>query len=255
MKRTLFPKQLPDEKELVLIKITKIMPYGAYCELQEYNKKDAYLPISEIASGWIKNIHEFIKEGQKTVGKVISVDKQKNTIDVSLKKATQKEKADKLNEFNLEKRYEKLFEQAIVLSKQEQKKDKIKEEINTKYTTYLQLFNALLENKETLSFVKSKPFTDALAEIITKNIKPKKYIVSYTVDLKITSPSESIKSIKSILTEINKLGIDILYLGAPKYRFTSEGPDYITAEEKIKESRKILEKTKTISFSMKNDKV
>ncbi len=230
------------------------MQYGAYCELQEY-KKDAYLPISEIASGWIKNIHEFIKEGQKTVGKVLSVDKQKNTIDISLKKATQKEKDDKLNEFNLEKRYEKLFDQAIINSKQEQKKDKIKEELGNKFITYTNLFNTLLEDNKAIDFIKNKGFAEALLEIISKNIKPKKYIVSYTVELKIIDPKESIKKIKALLLEINKLGIDILYLGAPKYRFTAEGQDYISAEEKIKESKKILEKNRSVFFSMKNDKV
>ena len=55
----LIKKELPEERELVLVKISKIMPHGAYCELIEYGM-DAYLPISEIASGWIKNIHEFI---------------------------------------------------------------------------------------------------------------------------------------------------------------------------------------------------
>lgn len=230
------------------------MQYGAYCELQEY-KKDAYLPISEIASGWIKNIHEFIKEGQKTVGKVLSVDKQKNTIDISLKKATQKEKDDKLNEFNLEKRYEKLFDQAIINSKQEQKKDKIKEELGNKFITYTNLFNTLLEDNKAIDFIKNKGFAEALLEIISKNIKPKKYIVSYTVELKIIDPKESIKKTKALLLEINKLGIDILYLGAPKYRFTAEGQDYISAEEKIKESKKILEKNRSVFFSMKNDKV
>ena len=67
-------KELPDVSEFVIIKITKIMPHGAYCRLIEYNS-DAYLPISEVSSGWIKNIHEFIKEGQQDVAKVIFVDR------------------------------------------------------------------------------------------------------------------------------------------------------------------------------------
>ena len=254
MNLTIIPKDIPEEKELVLIKITKIMPYGAYCELQEY-KKDAYLPISEIASGWIKNIHEFIKEGQKTVAKVLSVDKNKGTIDVSLKKATQKEKTDKQNEFSIEKRYEKLFDQAILLSKQEQKKEKIKQELGEKFITYTNLFNSLLQNNQAIDFIKNKQFSESLIEIINKNIKPKKYEVSYTVELKITNPKTSIKKLKSTLLEINKKGVNILYLGAPKYRFTSEGKDYISAEEKIKESRKILEKNNDFYFNMKNDKV
>jgi translation initiation factor 2 alpha subunit (eIF-2alpha) len=131
------------------------MPYGAYCELQEY-KKDAYLPISEIASGWIKNIHEFIKEGQKTVGKVLSVDKEKKTIDISLKKVTQKEKLTKQNEFSIEKRYEKLFEQALILSKQETKKEKIKEELANKFITYTNLFNTLLTDPQAMDFINNK---------------------------------------------------------------------------------------------------
>ncbi len=230
------------------------MPYGAYCELQEY-KKDAYLPISEIASGWIKNIHEFIKEGQKTVAKVLSVDREKKTIDVSLKKATQKEKTTKQNEFSIEKRYEKLFEQALMLAKQETKKDKIKEELADKFTTYTNLFNALLADQKAMDFIKNKQFSESLLDIISKNIKPKKYIVSYTVELKLTDPKAGIKKLKTVLQDINKKGIDVLYLGAPKYRFTTEGEDYIAAEEKIKESRAILEKNSFIFFSMKNDKV
>ncbi|MEM0200809.1 MAG: S1 RNA-binding domain-containing protein [Candidatus Micrarchaeaceae archaeon] len=252
MNVTIISKELPEEKELVLVKITKIMPYGAYCELQEY-KKDAYLPISEIASGWIKNIHEFIKEGQKTVAKVLSVDKEKKTIDVSLKKATQKEKTDKQNEFSIEKRYEKLFEQALILSKQESKKDKIKQELSEKFITYTNLFNKLLEDQKSIDFIKNKQFSESLLDIISKNIKPKKYIVSYTVELKIIDPKVSIKKLKTVLEEINKKGIDILYLGAPKYRFTTEGEDYISAENKIKESKSILEKNNFVFFNMKND--
>lgn len=230
------------------------MPYGAYCELQEY-KKDAYLPISEIASGWIKNIHEFIKEGQKTVGKVLSVDKEKKTIDVSLKKATQKEKTTKQNEFSIEKRYEKLFEQALMLSKQDTKKEKIKSELSEKFVTYTNLFNSLISDPSAMDFIKNKMFSDSLLEIISKNIKPKKFIVSYTVELRLTDPKAGIKKLKSVLQDINKKGVDILYLGAPKYRFTTEGEDYIAAENKIKESKAILEKNSFIFFSMKNDKV
>jgi translation initiation factor 2 subunit 1 len=70
------------------------MPHGAYCELVEY-KADAYLPIGEVASGWIKNIREFIKEGQKDVAKVVFVDQNKRALDISLKKVTAKEKKDK----------------------------------------------------------------------------------------------------------------------------------------------------------------
>ncbi len=256
MNITIIKKQLPGEKELVLVKIKKIMPHGAYVELTEYSK-DAYLPISEIASGWIKNIHEFIKEGQKTVGKVLSVDLQKGSIDVSLKKATAKEKADKLNEHGIEKRYEKLFEQAVKLSEivNENDVEALKTEIAKKVPTYIELINNTLEDEHFTDFLKNKAFSKAFNEILEKNIKPRRFEVSYLVELKSNNPIVGISTLKESLNAIKELGVGVLYLGAPRYRLTAEDASYPTAEEKIKKARKILESyAKKITFTMKNEK-
>lgn len=249
----LIKRQLPEEKELVLVKISKIMPHGAYCELLEYGM-DAYLPISEIASGWIKNIHEFIKEGQKDVGRVIAIDREKRAVDVSLKKVTTKEKNDKISEYNLEKRYEKLFNQAVSLAKLEPKKEAIIAEVSKKASTYTEIIQAVAEKKDVSGLINNKALEAELAEIVSKNIKPKRYAVSYTLDLKSTDPRTGISAIKSVLTEIEGKGVGVLYLGAPKYRLTSEDSDYPKAEGRIREAQKIIEKHRKLSYSVKSDK-
>ena len=63
--------ELPDHDELVIAVIKKIMPYGAFCSLPEYGNVEAFLHVSEVAPRWIKNIHEFISEGQKKRGPYI----------------------------------------------------------------------------------------------------------------------------------------------------------------------------------------
>jgi translation initiation factor 2 subunit 1 len=244
-------KELPSTGELVLVKITKIMQHGAYCTLVEYNI-DAYLPISEVSTGWIKNIHEFIKEGQSAVAKVIAVDKPKKSIDVSLKKATLKERTVKMNDYNTEKRSEKLFEQALTDSKLETQKEKIINEISEHTRTYTELIFGISENKNYADFIKNEKLKEALLDIVSKNIKPKRYIVSYIMELRSASAKSGIDMIKKILAEISSTGTEILYLGAPKYKLTSEDSSYPKAESKIKETQKILEKySKQIEFSIK----
>lgn len=56
---------LPDENELVICTISRVFSHGAFAKLDEYNGREGFIHISEIASTWIKNIRDFVKEGQK----------------------------------------------------------------------------------------------------------------------------------------------------------------------------------------------
>jgi translation initiation factor 2 subunit 1 len=248
------PKNLPDVGEFVIIKITKIMPHGAYCKLSEYNL-DSYLPISEVASGWIKNIHEFIKEGQQDVAKVIFVDREKGSVDISLKKATSKDKKDKINDYGLEKRAEGIFNKAIVMSKQESNKQAIASELGKHAKTYNELVNSIFEGTDPLANFKDKEFKQALYSVVAKTIKPKTYTVAYNVDLTTTDTKSGLNSIKEALLSIEKEGVDVLYMGAPRYRLLATDSSYLKAEDRIKNAQKILEKHKNLEFEMKSSKV
>lgn len=248
------PKNLPDVGEFVIIKITKIMPHGAYCRLSEYNI-DSYLPISEVASGWIKNIHEFIKEGQQDVAKVIFVDREKGSVDISLKKATSKDKKDKINDYGLEKRAEGIFSKALVMSKQENNRQAIISELSKHAKTYNELVNSIFEGADPLANFKEKEFKQALYAVVAKTIKPKTYTVAYNVDLTTTDTKAGINSIKDALLNIEKEGVDVLYMGAPRYRLLATDSSYLKAEDRIKSAQKILEKHKNLEFTMKSSKV
>ena len=247
-------KDLPEVEEFVIVRITKILPHGAYCRLTEYGA-DAYLPISEVATGWIKNIHEFIKEGQQDVAKVIFVDREKKSIDVSLKKASSKQKKDKLNDYSIEKRSEGIFDKALVASKKEDKKAQLIAESAKHAKTYTELINSIFEGKDPLFDVKDKEFKIALYDIVSKTIKPKTYTVSYNIEVTTTDTKSGIMTIKEALGKVEKLGISVLYMGAPHYRLLSTDSSYLKAEERIKEAQTLLEKYSKLEFSMKTNKV
>ena len=108
---------MPEQDELVLVTVKKIMPYGAFCSLDEYAAREAFVHISEVAPRWIKNIHEFLHDGQKLVAKVYHLDLEKNQIDLSLKRVTESERKLKIEGNRREKRAEKLFEVAVKIAK------------------------------------------------------------------------------------------------------------------------------------------
>ncbi|MGC8586705.1 MAG: S1 RNA-binding domain-containing protein [Candidatus Micrarchaeia archaeon] len=249
------PKALPEVGEKVIIKVKKIMPFGAYCNIIEYGNEEAYLPIKEVASGWIKNIHEFLKEGKTEVAKVIYVDKEKRAIDVSIKKVNEKEYKDKLNAYNMEKRYEALFKQVLASTKTESQEQQIRQELSKHFNTFTEAIDSVMEDPSIINSLSiDSNFKTEFVDAIKKNIKPKIYEVTYVVELN-TPRAANIETIKKAFLEIEGMGLKVNYMSAPHYRISSEAKDYFIAEEKIKEAEKILGKYfKQDGFTLKKEK-
>ena len=87
---------LPSSGELVLCRVEKINPYSAYLSLQEYSGVEGMVHISEISSGWIKDIRNHLKVGQTVIAKVIRA--EKNNISLSIKRVDEKQRKDKIRE-------------------------------------------------------------------------------------------------------------------------------------------------------------
>lgn len=236
--------EFPEENELVIVVIKKIMPYGAFCSLPEYENLEAFLHISEIASRWIKNIHEFVSEGQRTVAKVHHIDRQKNQVDVSLKRTSDEERRRKLEQVNFEKRAERLIEVAVSSIKgkkpsAEDVKDKIRDEYGDLYSCLKEVAEKGPEPLEQFKFPKA--LQNELVEIAQKNIK--KQIVTLSGIINLTCyGGDGASFIKEALTDVSKgKEATVTYLGAPRYKLIITDADYKSGEKKLSQRLDFLE--------------
>ena len=226
--------ELPEENELVLATIKKIMPYGAVCSLTEYGDAEAFLHISEVAPRWIKNIHEFISEGQRVVAKVHRIDKEKHQIDISLKRVNDEEKRRKLEQVNFEKRADRLIEVALTAAKLkkptvQEVKDTILEEYGDVYTLLKEVSEKGEEALEKFKFPKA--FITKLVEVAKKNIKKPVVTIGGTVKLTCHG-GHGVALIREAFADPSK-SMKVLYLGAPRYKIMLTSSDYKTGEKKL----------------------
>lgn len=242
--------------ELVIAQVAKVAQFGAYCRLPEYGGREAYLPIREVSSGWIKNIREFIHEGQTLVCKVTLYDKERNSVDISLKKVTPKESKDKIGVYNLEKRLSGLLQQAAKQAGIPQN-DEILEKLHSQFGTYANLFQqAASDPEETEQLKIPKKLKEEIHKVIEANRRERKYEVSYSVTLQTYNTESGASELRDILAQATGNGVDVSYISAPKYRFSSEGKDYAEAESKIKKAEAaITAKLKKGVFKLEKEKL
>ena len=225
--------EFPERDEIVVAVVTKIMPYGAFCRIPEYNI-DAFMHVSQVASGWVKNIHEFLSDGQRLVVKIHHVNPEKNQVDISLKSVTDDEKRRKLDEIRRIKRGDKLLEISIKNSKLRKiKLEEAKEKIEGHFEDLLSCFEECFDGDEhVLDDVDvPKKLKLQIFEVARANIKKSKIVIGGVVNL-ICPSSDGVKKVKEILS-IGGKDIICSYLGAPRYKLSFDCEDYKVGQKKF----------------------
>jgi translation initiation factor 2 subunit 1 len=225
-------KEFPDEDEIIYGIIDRIMGTSVFVKLEGYDK-EGVISFSEVAAGRIRNIRDYVKIGQKTILRVLRVDREKNHIDLSLRRVTQKEKKELVAELGKEKEFFSILN--LVLN------DKIKaqEILNSikSQNKFIEIFDKFPSNPEDLKNI-LKPFIDKhgiekILTIMTEKVKTKKVEVKAKFSL-FSDVSDGIEKIKKLLIDIESKGAKIHYLGAPHYSITVEDTNYKDANKKIK---------------------
>ena len=230
-------QEMPEQGEIVLATVSKVMDHGAYVTLDEYDDIQGFLHISEIAPGWIRSVNRFVKDGEKKVLLVKKVNPSRGDIDLSLKQVSNDQKKQKLKEV-------KKFEKGKTLLQNVQEKaklsdDEIEELEDSIYSKFDSIYDAFIEigrnGIDTIKDLKLTKKTATTIEEICSKIKLPSVEIRGIMEIT-SDKSNGVEIIKKTLLDVTKKDstIDITYLGAPKYRLSITSEDFKSAEKRLK---------------------
>ncbi len=229
-------RDLPEVGDLVVVTIKEVKGFGANVKLEEYPGKEGFIHIAEVATGWVKHIRDYLREGQKTVCKVLNVDTGRGYVDLSLKRVNEHQKREKISSWKNEQKAEKLLEIVALQLKTplEQAEREFAGELRAQYGSLYDAFEDASASEDWLPEVDEK-WKEAFQKVAKENvvlpyIKIGGYVEAYSL-----APN-GVELLKEILTGAIQENVEIQYAGAPRYRLTVTDKDYKSAEDVLKKA-------------------
>ena len=231
--------EFPEEGELVVCTVQSVKNFGAFVTLDEYDNKEGFIHIRDVATGWIKYVRDYVREGQKIVCKVLGVDSAKGHIDLSLKSVNEHQRREKIQQWKNENKAEKLL--GIVAERLGKTAQESFEEFGLilieKYGSLFAAFEQCAANPRSLDQAGFKgEWTKTFSQVAQENVTPPYVEIDGYLELTCPLP-DGVDHIKGALMSGMDTAADrikIQYVGAPRYRIVVTAPDYKSAEEDMK---------------------
>jgi translation initiation factor 2 subunit 1 len=229
----------PSEGELVVCTVANVKDFVAFVKLDEYGGRQGLIPISEVATGWVKYIRDFIREGQKVVCKVLNVDPTRGHIDLSLKDVNDHQRREKIREWKNEQKAKKWI--GFVSQSTGVLPEQLQTAIYQKYGFLYSFFeDAAIHGEDALTGLTfERNVADALLENARTNVRIPRVTISGYLDLTSTK-SDGVniirRALRSAQPRISDVDIDLIYVGSPTYRIKVTAPDYKQAEKAIEKA-------------------
>ncbi len=244
--------KLPEVGELVIGTVQRITSHGAYATMDEYANQECFIHISEIASTWVRNIRNFVRENQKIVVKVLRVDAQRHQVDTSKRRVTKEQGRMKIQEWKRAQRGSKLLAFAA---------ERMKKTPEEAYTiagkpmeeNFTDILEGLEETKEKGPQILTdigvpKKWAELLYELAKAHVIVREVNVETTLELTCRGP-EGVEGVRKALLAAQEIvspsGGEVFLEGAPRYRIRVSGKDYKEAEQllddAVNSSLKVIE--------------
>lgn len=229
----------PQEGDLIVATVHKVLNYGAFAKLEEYPGEEAFIHISEVSAGWVKNIRDHVRENQKIVARVLRVNPKKGHVDVSMKRIREDQRTRKIQQWKIEQKAEKLLEFAAksIDKDLDMAYDEVGYAMMDEFGDLYGAFEISAEEgaDSLIERGMDEIWANAITEVAQKNISPPEVQITGYVDLTSYAP-DGVDIIRNALTSINKDNIVVQCVGAPRYRLLVKSSDYITAETILKDA-------------------
>ena len=242
----------PEEGELVVVTVKNVKQNGVYVDFDEYPGVEGFIFIGEIASGWVKNIRTFVRDGQRLICKVMRTKKDGSSLELSLKSVSEERKRDRLQEWKNQQRSIQLLK---VLGEKvgwdDNERESIAEDlVNAFGTLYTSFEEAAMNEMAIIDAGFEGDWIKEFIEIAIENIIPPfveiKGNLNFSINIEngIQVIKDALKTAEDYTSEKDEISVMCFYDGAPEYRIVLKAPDFKTAEDLW------VEVTKTIHGKM-----
>lgn len=255
-------EEYPELGDLVICTVKNVKNFGAFVSLDEYGGQEGFIHIAEVATGWIKYIRDYVREGQKAVCKVLKVDESKGHVDLSLKQVNDHQRREKIQEWKNDQKAEKLLEMVVIeegsklkdgeeLKLGDEEKEKIEEEKKRRLMEFYEedghklvekfgsMYGAFEEVSVNEDALKNEGFkgkwTKHFIQVANENIVPPEVSIDAYVEVTCPLPDgvDHIREALLMAQKTDHVKIKVQYIGAPRYRLVVNAPDYKLAEEEL----------------------
>ncbi|MFB6088645.1 MAG: translation initiation factor IF-2 subunit alpha [Candidatus Aenigmatarchaeota archaeon] len=230
----------PSSGELIVGTVKNVSPYSAFVSLDEYPGRDGMIHVSEIAKKWVRDIKNWVKKGDTVVCLVLSVNKDKGHVNLSLKKVSDNQKNRRLQTWKRDQRGENLLR--LLAESQDKTLDEIYDElgfeIQDNFRDLLEPFELCLKKGKEILEKRGleDEWIDEIDEIAQKNLSIKEVKISKEVDLRCFE-SNGVEVLRKNLKYINdNYDVEIEYVSSPKYRFSIKTKDPKKGDKKLGEA-------------------
>ncbi|WP_324758747.1 translation initiation factor IF-2 subunit alpha [Haloarcula montana] len=234
----------PEPSELVVGKVDEIEDFGVFVDLEEYEGKRGLCHISEVASGWIKNVRDHVNEGQTVVAKVLDVDESAQQIDLSIKDVNDHQRKEKIQEWKNEQKADNWMELAFGEDIDDERYSAVANALLAEFGSLYDGFEAAaIHGEEALEETDlDEDEIEAIVETARDNVSVPYVNVTGYVDLEVPD-HDGVDVIKEALQAAEGNGevpeeieLEVTYVGSPEYRIQVQAPDYKTAEGALEDS-------------------
>jgi translation initiation factor 2 subunit 1 len=237
-------KDFPAKGDLVLGTVKEISNIMVKVELDEYENAYGVIPIDELSHKRIKSVKEVVDLGKKVVCLVLDSDPANRISTLSLKRVSEGQRRLKLYQYKREQtayNILKLLSEKSNISLDKLHKDVVEKIIKNGKLLYQVWEEAYIEGKDVLKKYKiPKKIIDPLYQLIKEHFRVPKYIKKGYIEMYTLAP-DGIDRIKTVLKELDKLGVTIKYAGAPNYYFKLESYNPKELDRTFKKMEEVLE--------------
>ncbi|WP_096390800.1 translation initiation factor IF-2 subunit alpha [Halopenitus persicus] len=231
----------PEPGELVVGEIDEIADFGVFVDLDEYENKRGLCHISEVASGWIKNVRDHVREGQTVVAKVLDVDESSQQIDLSIKDVNEHQRKEKIQEWKNEQKADNWMLLALGEDVSDDRYSTVANALLAEHDSLYDAFeSAAIHGEDALADVDlDDDVVETIVETARENVSVPYVNVTGYVDLESFDP-DGVDRLKEALQAAEGNGdvpdeveLTVSYVGSPEYRIQVKAPDYKTAEDQL----------------------